>query len=403
MPINPDAVGTKGEPGQAARGRRRTPSSTPSGWARAPVDPLDELTFTTENTKDVEPAGAARRWPSCSAAVAAVSSATIGDFNPAMLVHGEQAIELHRPIPVEGEVETGRRDHRHLGQGQGRGGRDAGPSSTDTETGEPLFSDSCRRSSAARVVGVATAGPSGPQNAAPDRDPDHESPTRPGPTRRCCTGCPATATRSTPTRGSPPWAGSTDRSSTGCAPTGSPAGPCSTRSAAATRPASARWRAASRRRCSPASDSTVRMWDVGRRRGAVPDHRRRRPVVLGRRPVGREDAGLGLDLLRHEHAAHGAQHRVAVEALEVAGELLDAVDLAAALDLDGHGLAVAVAAEQVDRADVGGVLAAHEAHPECEWSQLAASSSWRCASTPSFCSPGSTPSSWAESARTSRG
>jgi hypothetical protein len=31
----------------------------------------------------------------------------------------------------------------------------------------------------------------------------------------------------------------------------------------------------------------------------------------------------------------------------------------------------------------------------------AASSSWRCASTPSFCSPGSTPSSWLESWKTS--
>ena len=30
----------------------------------------------------------------------------IGTFNPAMLVHGEQAITLHGPIPVEGEVET---------------------------------------------------------------------------------------------------------------------------------------------------------------------------------------------------------------------------------------------------------------------------------------------------------
>ena len=31
---------------------------------------------------------------------------SIGSFNPAMLVHGEQAITLHGPIPVQGEVET---------------------------------------------------------------------------------------------------------------------------------------------------------------------------------------------------------------------------------------------------------------------------------------------------------
>ena len=31
---------------------------------------------------------------------------SIGSFNPAMLVHGEQAITLHGPIPTQGEVET---------------------------------------------------------------------------------------------------------------------------------------------------------------------------------------------------------------------------------------------------------------------------------------------------------
>lgn len=43
--------------------------------------------------------------------------------------------------------------------------------------------------------------------------------------------------------------------------------------------------------------------------------------------------------------------------LEVAGELLDAVDLAAALDLHRHVAAPAVPAQQVNRADVGAVLA----------------------------------------------
>jgi acyl dehydratase len=30
----------------------------------------------------------------------------IGSFNPAMLVHGEQAVQLHRPLPVEGTLEA---------------------------------------------------------------------------------------------------------------------------------------------------------------------------------------------------------------------------------------------------------------------------------------------------------
>ena len=52
--------------------------------------------------------------------------------------------------------------------------------------------------------------------------------------------------------------------------------------------------------------------------------------------------------------------RVAVEALLVAQQLLDARDLADALHLDHDRAAVAVAAQQVDRADVGRVLAADE-------------------------------------------
>src|SRR5207342_170705 len=51
---------------------------------------------------------------------------------------------------------------------------------------------------------------------------------------------------------------------------------------------------------------------------------------------------------------------VAVEELEVAGELLHAVDVAAALDLDGHTGAGGVAAHQVDGPDRRGELPAYE-------------------------------------------
>ena len=56
----------------------------------------------------------------------------------------------------------------------------------------------------------------------------------------------------------------------------------------------------------------------------------------------------------------GAKLRVAVEPLLVAQQLVDARDLADALHLDDDRAAVAVAAQQVDRSDVGRVLAAHE-------------------------------------------
>ena len=77
--------------------RRRRPSPS---WSSPPRTP------TTRPSRCCPP------WPSCWAWAAAAPTANIGSFNPAMLVHGEQAIELHSPIPVSGTVSHGRRDRR---------------------------------------------------------------------------------------------------------------------------------------------------------------------------------------------------------------------------------------------------------------------------------------------------
>jgi len=79
-----------------------------------------------------------------------------------------------------------------------------------------------------------------------------------------------------------------------------------------------------------------------------------------------EDPGLRLDLLGSEDPADGRERRVAVEQLHVAGQLLDPIDLAPSLDLDGHGRAGGVAAEDVDRADRRRVLPAHQPPPWAE-------------------------------------
>ncbi len=73
---------------------------------------------------------------------------------------------------------------------------------------------------------------------------------------------------------------------------------------------------------------------------------------------GRVPAG---DLLGGEDAADRREVRIAVQQLQVARELLDAVDLAPALDLDGDGLPVGVAALKMsDRTDRRHVLAADQ-------------------------------------------
>jgi acyl dehydratase len=170
MPINPDAVGTKSEPA-----RRKWDSKDALiyalGVGAGAADPLDELEFTTENTSGKEQ----RVLPTMAVVLGPLGGAfgSIGSFNPAMLVHGEEGITLHREIPVEGELEavseiTGIYD-------KGKGAVVVTESkATLVETGEPLFDT--RMSAYIRGEGGwgGDRGPSGNPNEAPDRAPDHK-------------------------------------------------------------------------------------------------------------------------------------------------------------------------------------------------------------------------------------
>ncbi len=102
MPINPEAVGTTSEPS-----RQSWTSKDALLYAvgvGAGQEPLDELQYTTENSADIDQ----KVLPTMAVVLGQGGGAfgKIGEFNPAMLVHGEQSITLHREIPVEGEVET---------------------------------------------------------------------------------------------------------------------------------------------------------------------------------------------------------------------------------------------------------------------------------------------------------
>jgi len=66
-------------------------------------DPLSELQFTTENSEGITQ----QVLPTFAVLIAqAATGRKLGDFDRAMLVHAEQAFELHRPLPVEGAVRT---------------------------------------------------------------------------------------------------------------------------------------------------------------------------------------------------------------------------------------------------------------------------------------------------------
>ncbi len=167
MPINPDAVGSTGT------GERSWTSKDALlyavGVGAGADDPSKELAFTTENSRDI----AQMVLPTFAVIIGGGGGAmrNIGTFNPAMLLHGEQAITLHGPIPVEGKVRTTSTLTGVWDKGSGSV-VETTSESVDAETGEPLFATR----SAAFIRGEGgwggDRGPSGNPNSAPERKPD---------------------------------------------------------------------------------------------------------------------------------------------------------------------------------------------------------------------------------------
>jgi acyl dehydratase len=171
MPIDPSAVGTPSGPTEAY-----WTSKDCLLYSLGVGCGTDDLAFTTENT-----AGVAQRVLPTFACVAIAPErirsaganpfAKIGTYNPAMLVHGEQGITLHRPLPTDAEVVstgaiTGIYD-------KGSGAVVASESTVvDKASGQPLFSS--RFSAFIRGEGGfgGDRGPSAPKVDL-DRPPDH--------------------------------------------------------------------------------------------------------------------------------------------------------------------------------------------------------------------------------------
>lgn len=103
MPLDLSAVGRTSQPYERSW---TSPDALlyALGVGAGQQDPLRELEFTTENS-DGTPQ---RVLPTFGIVLVQAGSTrdrvSIGDFDPAMLVHAEQAITLHRPLPVEGAI-----------------------------------------------------------------------------------------------------------------------------------------------------------------------------------------------------------------------------------------------------------------------------------------------------------
>ena len=99
MPINPEAVGTTGGPSS-----RSWTSKDALLYAVGVGAGTGELQFTTENTQDVPQ----RVLPTFAVIIGGggIPMQAVGSFNPALMVHGEQGIELLDEIPPDGEIES---------------------------------------------------------------------------------------------------------------------------------------------------------------------------------------------------------------------------------------------------------------------------------------------------------
>jgi acyl dehydratase len=99
MPINPEAVGAKGAPST-----RSWTSKDALLYAVGIGAGTDELQYTTENTKNIDQ----KVFPTFAVIVGGggIPMREVGSFNPTLMVHGEQGIELLSEIPAEGEIES---------------------------------------------------------------------------------------------------------------------------------------------------------------------------------------------------------------------------------------------------------------------------------------------------------
>src|SRR5450631_2524331 len=104
MGLNPDAVGMTSEPSERSWDHKDALVYA-LGVGAGALDPTGfELEYTTENS-----AGVPQKVLPTFATIVGVGGlprSSLGTYDPAMLVHGEQSIELHGAIPPDGSVST---------------------------------------------------------------------------------------------------------------------------------------------------------------------------------------------------------------------------------------------------------------------------------------------------------
>jgi acyl dehydratase len=163
MPLNPDAVGSKGEPVEIS-----WTSKDCLLYAVGIGAGTHELAFTTENTNGVEQLV----FPTFPVVIGwgkGSAMGSIGTFNPALLVHGQQSVTLHRPVPVEG---TATLQSEITAMYDKEKAAVVLTTTTAVLDGEPLYTNTASVFIRGEGGWGGDRGPSGPRNVPPEREPD---------------------------------------------------------------------------------------------------------------------------------------------------------------------------------------------------------------------------------------
>ncbi|MBS1848991.1 MAG: MaoC family dehydratase N-terminal domain-containing protein [Actinobacteria bacterium] len=167
MPINPDAVGSVGEPARHSWDERDVML-----YALGVGAGLDDLALTTENTSGVD----LTVLPSMAVILGGGGGnalSGIGTFNPVMLVHGGQSFRVHGSIPTSGVVST-------VGEVTAIWDKGSGAVVEFTSTTKLEGSDDVLFSQVTSIFLRGEGGfggergPSGPQNVPPDHAADDQ-------------------------------------------------------------------------------------------------------------------------------------------------------------------------------------------------------------------------------------
>ena len=170
MPLNMDAVGRTFGPSETSWSSKDALLYA-LGVGAGQDDPLGELEFTTENSHEVTQ----RVLPTFGVIVVQQGGPrqALGDFNRAMLVHAEQSLTLHRPLPVEGRASITSTLSGIYDKGSGALVV-TGATATDAASGEPLLSTTASVFIRGEGGFGGDRGPSATWER-PEREPDHRA------------------------------------------------------------------------------------------------------------------------------------------------------------------------------------------------------------------------------------